>query len=216
MQRISLERTWRYVLGAIVSLTLGLAFVGVFTALAIYNIFAHQAVIQSSLWLLLVASLSTVAVIEYGPIRIAIGFLGLLAHSQFIEAIEELDQSDTPTATPTRIAFGYQLLNRKLYYLKIDKDKIVSIDWSPGQVSDRSGQDANDWNVWVWYEVGDDAEKPTNGFRSNQENYAVGDSGSKQQAETLGRRVIALLHKAGANFTEVPGGNSTKFRRTAP
>ena len=215
MRRISLDRSWRYVLAAWLGTMLLLSFVGFFTAMAVYNIVHLQAVVRSAVWTVLVTFFVTALVIDNGLKQSVIALLGFYARRWFVETVPAGENAAMPAQTSARLVSGFELLSRTLHYRDIPLDSIISVDWSPGQVSDRSGRDANDWHVWVYHNVKGRSREQASSPCMAHDLFAIGDEGSREQAEELGRRVVALLQEAGVRLVETQEGRRTKFQSAA-
>lgn len=210
MQRLSLKRPWHHLPRAILALGIAFLLFAIPTYAAIQNLVARDAMIRSSLWLLLVGFFIVVAfACETSPVRMVIAVLGLLARNQFVEIMKCADSSDKTDLEDTDVAFGYRLLFFDLYYLKVSLDKVISVDWSAGQFADSTDEQAFGWLLWVRYKDKWDGK----GWPSDYSLYEVGDGGSRQQVEALGRRLVAFLENAGADFTEVHTDRLTGFKK---
>ncbi len=210
MQRLSLKRPWHYLPRAILALGIAFSLLAIPTYAAIQNLVARDAMIRSSLWLLLVGFFIVIAfVYEASPVRMVIAFLGLLARNQFVEIMKCAESSDKAALKGTKVAFGYRLLFFDFYYLNVSLDRAISVDWSAGQFADSSDEQAFGWLLWFKYEDKWNGK----GWPRDYDLFEVGDGGSRQQVEALGRRLVAFLENAGADFIEVHTDRMTGFKK---
>ncbi len=49
------------------------------------------------------------------------------------------------------IGFGYELFGRPFYYLRVEREWVVSVEMNTGQASHFAGRDMDDWQVALWY-----------------------------------------------------------------
>ena len=95
------------------------------------------------------------------------------------------------------LCFGYRFFGRRFYLLKIKCDGIQTVDWNWGQLSDRTGRDANDWHVIVWYNKRLATKRGWDSFDEHDLGlYIVGPEQEKNKAEELGNRFIEFLRDA--------------------
>ena len=50
-------------------------------------------------------------------------------------------------AQPRRISFGFQFFSYRFIQWSIVVNQIESVEWAPGQATERMGRDMNDWTV---------------------------------------------------------------------
>jgi hypothetical protein len=190
---LAIPKPKRVIIGPIV-LALFLVF---FIALAIYNLFHAQAIIPSSLWLLLVGSMLFGFCKELGVKQVAINVLGAFSIKESIQTVPRKDGLN-------EIQFGYRFLMFRFLYLTVPVNKIESVEWSPGQFSCRMGKDMNDWLVSVWYDHDDPVKSQLQSKlrHPDQEIYIIGLGGPKAEINIFGRSVLDLLRHSGASLVQ--------------
>ncbi len=181
--RMALARPPRYGCGLGCAVFVGFPFLVGTATLAILNLMAREAMIASSLWLLLVGTVIWGFVSEEGPRLFLIKFLGGFSYRQFVE----LKPSDSGEPS---LCFGYEMFGRSFYELRIPCQDVWSVNWRTGQASARAGEDLDDWHVAIW-------------FRDEQAAYGghglhlVGYEGAKEPIEKFGNRFVKFLQQGG-------------------
>lgn len=172
------------------------AFVGLFVALAVYNLvtpggapFDVCGTIASVLWLALVAFCLTLAVWQVGVWGSVVAVLGGFSLRHFADARREDDR--------VVIGFGHQLFGRRWYYLRLAPDDVTSVGMSSGQATAFAGRDMGDWSVVLWY--------------APDEVYIVGPARPREETAELLAAVVAFLRAAGVNLE--PSERENEFRR---
>jgi hypothetical protein len=173
-----------------------------FTVVAVYNLIHIAALTAlevggSILWLLLVMLLSIRPLVEAGgPRQLMVSIAGIFSRRAFVEL--QRGKGDPPV-----LRYGFEWLHKGFWYDAIECTRIGMVSWSSGQASDMSGRDCDDWTVAVWYVTDGNATAAT----WDRENLPdkririVTPSLPKQDADAIGRSVVALLQDAGVEMT---------------
>lgn len=196
ISEMSIAKSTRQFVGEIVATLVMLSFVIFFALLAIFNLVTlpTESIIGS------LASLGWLALVLFGVWGLykfegighsLIYFVGIFSRYHFAAVCHQTEGWDA-------LCFGYKLFGQRFYLLKIKCDGIRTVDWSTGQASSRSGQDANDWSVVVWYSKKqatkgswDSLDKHCHGL------YIVSPEQEKTKTEVFGNRFVAFLRSAG-------------------
>lgn len=175
---------------------------------AVYNLVNWDAVIASTLWLLLVGAGLFASYKEREATSILTQFLAPFARKQFAKTV----YSDGKQG---EIQFGYEILRHRRLFRAISVDKIESVSWSAGQASDMAGRDMNDWSVALWFDHDDPLKSQKgSGFRKpNQDIYIVGPTGKHTDIAAFGLKLVDYLRQSGACL--VAGENDSTFVRRA-
>jgi hypothetical protein len=185
-----------------------IVFVGGFVALAVYHLanFSETptvGIVASVLWLALVFWCFLGGILAAGGFRAAvIDFLGTFASREFVEVRPEGDQ--------TVIGFGFDLFRHRFYYLRLERERIVSVDMGTGQATSFAGRDMDDWHVTLWY------RDPTRPSRKHFEGlrdetlYIVGPSRAKATTAEFFASFVAFLRAAGVELH--PTAKENEFR----
>jgi len=187
----------RQFVGEIVALFLMCSFVLFFGLLALLNLVLFRGesfigILASVGWLVLVL-FGIWGLYKYeGSIRhLLIHLMGIFSRYHFAAVCQQKEGWDT-------LCFGYKLFGRRFYLLKIKCDGIQTVDWSMGQASGRSGQDANDWSVVVWYGKRQATKGSWDSFDKHDLGlYIVSPEQEKTKTEEFGNRFVAFLRDAG-------------------
>lgn len=179
------------------------SFVLFFVSLAILNLVDRIAVIPSILWLLYVSLIIQFRCKENGIYGFFINFLGKFSLRQFVERNQT-----------TEIRFGYQLAGYRLLYFKIPVNKIESVEWKPGQASERAGRDMNDWYVSLWFDHDDPikSQKKLGLRKPDQDVYVVSSARRREDTEFFGMAFLNFLQESGVFLSPV-GEDKTTFSR---
>ena len=183
-------------------------FVGSFAALAVYHLanFSEtptMGIVAAVLWLALV-TVMLVGGIQAGGLRgTAIHTLGAFSSRQFVEAARDGDR--------VLFCFGYQLFRRRFYYLRIERDRIVSVDMGTGQATTLAGHDMNDWHVAIWYRDPDQdtQRRRTLGLREER-TYIVGPTRPQAPTAQVFMQFVAFLRTTGLELH--PTTKENEFR----
>jgi hypothetical protein len=183
-------------------------FVGGFVALAVDNLIHYRTapllgLVPSVLWLALVAFVVVMTLVEIGVWGSLVACLGEFSRRHFAEAIRDGGRNV--------IGFGFVLLGRKFYYLRIQRGQVVSVVMNTGQATAMAGRDMNDWSVVVWYR--EPRGTPRFGFRAGEDVYIVGPAGAKQQTAQFFAGFVEFLRAAGVELH--PGERENEFRAAA-
>jgi hypothetical protein len=190
-----------------------LVFVGFFVTLAVSHLARYSethtvGIVCAVLWLLLVAICLVGGVQAAGGLRgSAVAALGVLSSRHFAEAAREGDR--------VVIGFGFELFRHRFYYLRVERERIVSVDMSTGQATSLAGHDMNDWSVALWYRE-PDRDPPrvhVEGVRDD-EVYIVGPPGPKEVTGQFLATFVAFLRAAGVDLH--PGPKEYEFRTADP
>jgi len=171
------------------------AIVTVSALAAVYNLVCREVVAASAIWLLLVCMIARSAFRDAGGIR---WFIVRRVGGVVSEHIVEIAESGAGSQS---LRFGYDLFNRRLYYLVLRCEGIRSVDWSPGQASGLAGHDMNDWQVALWVDSDLVTMNPTP-YRHGV--HLVGPARRRQDTERLGNRFIDFLRNAGVAVAQPP------------
>jgi hypothetical protein len=156
----------------------------------------------SLVWLALVAFWLALAVWQVGVCGSLVVVLGTLSRRQFADS--------RPAGDGVVIGFGYELLGRRFYYLRIAAEDVNSVDMSSGQATANAGHDMEDWSVAVWYRNPAPSRFVFPGSRDDLV-YIVGPPGPRGQTAERLAAVVAFLRAAGIDLE--PGEDETEFRR---
>jgi hypothetical protein len=183
---------------------------GGFIALAVDNLIHFKStplygLVPSVFWLGIVAFVIVVLLCTIGVREMAVAFLGEFSPRHFVEAGRDGDR--------TVIGFGFRLFGIRLYYLRLDREQVVSVDMRTGQASAFAGRDMNDWHVALWYR---DFGKPARFFQGRRidEVYLVGPAQARAVTEPWFREFVGFLRAAGVAL--VPGEQETEYRIPDP
>jgi hypothetical protein len=186
-------------------------FVVLSVALALFNLvnFASTptfGIVAALLWLVLVTANLRFVIREAGGVRqFAINCLGTFASREFVEVRPEGDR--------TVIGFGYALFHRRFYYLRLERERIVSVDMSSGQATAMAGKDMDDWHVVLWYRGPEGRRKKhIEGIR-DEELHIVGPARANATTDAFFRSFVAFLRAAGVELH--PTEKENEFRRIA-
>ena len=182
------------------------------SALAVMNVFNREALLASALWF---AFLSWVVweVKEQGWRRFFVGWLGSLAGQRFAEC--------APTSPPFQeIRFGFRLFGYRFFEETVALPKIIAVQWSLGQASNRMGRDMNDWQVALWYHTGVPEirhHQARRGFGrvEGQDVVVFGRDGRKADTEKFGLSFVEFLRQAGVTLEKQEGGTVFLPRQNA-
>jgi hypothetical protein len=189
-----------------------LVFVGFFSTLAVSHLVRFSethivGVVCAVLWLTLVTLGLLGGVQAAGGLRgTAVAALGVLSSRHFAEAAREGDR--------VVVGFGFELFRRSFYYLRVECERIASVEMSSGQATALAGRDMNDWCVVFWYRE-PDRDPPrvhVDGVRDD-EVYIVGLPGPKEVTGQFLAQFVAFLRAAGVELH--PGANKNEFRASA-
>lgn len=187
-------------------------FVGFFVALAVYHIanFSEThivGVVAAVLWLAFVILASWAAIHSAGGMRVsAIATLGEFSSRPFVEVSRDGDR--------TVIAFGYELFRRRFYYLRVERERIVSVEMNTGQATALAGRDMNDWSVILWYRdpTCTPPRKHVEGVRDD-EVHIVGPAQAKAITAEFFAAFVAFLRAAGVELHSTAKGNEFRAVR---
>jgi hypothetical protein len=178
-----------------------------FLTVAIFNL-AHYdhtpliSLLASVAYLLLLLSLVVTACRETGGIRqFAINRFGVLGFKQFVQVrpIRECPILE--------VAFGYRMFGWPLYYFRVDASRIISIGWHPGQASGMTGEDMNDWSVWLCYKRNESELNSVPAWdRGRKGFYEIGPCGEKEKINELGHALIAFLGRSEIRLAQTDSG----------
>jgi hypothetical protein len=183
-------------------------FLSFFTALSIYYLIDYSdtpvyGLIAAVLWLGFVGVLFFATFHEISVRECVVATLGEFSLCHFVEVTREGER--------TVIGFGFQLFFRRWYYLRVDREHIVSVDMSSGQGTALAGRDMNDWHVALWYrDPNAPPRKPIAGIRFDEEVYIVGPSNAKTTTEEFFQPFVAFLQSAGVALQ--PSEKENEFR----
>lgn len=114
--------------------------------------------------------------------------------------------AEISAAPPQSLELGVYLFGRRFVQQMIPLDSIESVEWNTGQATSMAGRDANDWQVWIWFDHADLAKTKKEhriGLRKpDRELYGVGPATRKQHTEALGLSLVAFLRAAGADLVD--------------
>ncbi|MHC5173694.1 MAG: hypothetical protein ACYSPJ_08110 [Planctomycetota bacterium] len=197
VSEMSMVKSTRQFVGEIIALFVMFSFVLFFVLLAILTLvlFPGESFIGSlaSLgWLALVLCVVwCVCKYEGGGVRHSLRFiLGIFSRTHFAAVSRQAEGWDA-------LCFGYKLFGRRFYLLKIKCDGIRTVDWSMGQASGLSGQDANDWSVVVWYGKRQATKGSWDRFDKHDLGlYLISPGQAKTKTEEFGNRFVAFLRDA--------------------
>lgn len=183
----------------------------VFFVLAVLNIVNRVALIPSCLWIAIVVMIVWIGIMNAGNLRaFLVNRLGDLVSQHFATVL----QSDTESRV---VLFGFKVLGWHFVMKSIFIDRIRTVYWGPGQASAMSGNDADDWSLWVGFEHRDPKQREKRRewcLNPDLELYGVGASTPRVEAEKLGLALIALLRSAGAVIA--PTDKATAFACLTP
>ncbi len=187
------------VVGVLFGIALMGGFVLFFVGLAVWNLVHGVGLIQSGVWLLLVGAVTWGCFQGSGGWRLLlIKFVGLFTTRHSIVHVADGDR-------PAEVWFGYRVFGRRFDYVRVPVDKIKSVDWHTGQLSDQAGRDVNDWRVMVWFY----REK------AGRDLHFVSSEGPKEDVAAFGLELVAFLRDAGAKLVE--GDDDCAYaRETSP
>jgi hypothetical protein len=189
-----------------------LVFVGFFVTLAVSHLVRYSethivGVVCAVLWLALVTLGLLGGVLAAGLRGTGVAVLGVLSSRHFAEAAKEGDR--------VMIGFGFELFRRPFYYLRVEGERIVSVDMSSGQATSLAGRDMNDWSVALWYR--EPGRNPpwvhVEGVRDG-EVYIVGLPGPKEVTGQFFAQFVAFLRAAGVELH--PTAKENEFRTSDP
>jgi hypothetical protein len=155
------------------------------------------------LWLALVAFVVFMTLFEIGPRASLVACLGEFSRRHFAEAVRDGGR--------TVLGFGFELLGRKFYYLRIERGQVASVVMDTGQATAMAGRDMNDWSVVLWYREA--CRRLRFGFRAGEEVYIVGPCGPKQEIAQSFAAFVEFLRAAGVELR--PGEREYEFRAAA-
>jgi hypothetical protein len=189
-------------------------FVGGFVALAVDNL-AHfsqthwGAIVASVLWLALVVFVLVVGVHAAGGVWASVvGFLGLWASRHFVESARDGDR--------TVISFGYWLFGHRFYYLRVEREQVLSVTVNTGQATALAGKDMNDWSVALWYRtLNRPPGVPAVRFLDD-EIHLVGPGCAKEVAAEFFRAFVEFLRAAGVPLEPTEKENEFRVAEAAP
>lgn len=183
------------------------AFLGFFTAVAIYNLLHGVMIVISIFWLILVAAGIRSSYKEAGSLgRWMLNIRGGLAPRHFVESV-------SGGTRPAEVGFGYEWFGGRHIYLRVPVEKIETVEWHPGQATAMTGRDCKDWHVALWYDHDDPDRRKIPSVKPDQDIYIVGPSQRRERTETFGLRLVEFLRNAGADL--VPGKDECTFVRRA-
>ena len=120
--------------------------------------------------------------------------------------------AEISSAPPQALELGVYLVGRRFVQRAILLESIETIKWNTGQATSMAGRDANDWQVWVWFDHADPAksekERRIGLGKPDQDLYGVGPATRKRHTEALGLSLVAFLQAAGADLVDGPTPNS--------
>jgi hypothetical protein len=190
-------------------------FLSFFTGLAVYHLttISHPpalgvvGVVAAVLWLGLMAFGFGSTFYVFGPCGSAVACLGEFSKRHFVEAVRDGERAV--------VGFGFELLGRTFYYLRIEHRQLVSVVMNTGQATALAGRDMNDWSVVLWYHYPHRhlRRRPLPNFRGGEEVYIVGPCGPKQQTAQFFGAFVAFLRAAGVELR--PGEKENEFRAAA-
>lgn len=184
-------------------------FVGGFVALAMYHLanFSETptvGIVASVLWLALVAWCLLGGILAAGgPRGAVIDFLGTFASKEFAEVRPEGDR--------TVVGFGFELFHHRFYYLRLEREQIVSIEMGTGQATSLAGRDMDDWHVTLWYSNPTrPSPKHIAGLRDDAL-YIVGPSRAKATTTEFFAQFVAFLRAAGVELQSTAQENEYRI-----
>jgi hypothetical protein len=203
---MSVPKTKRAAIGAMVGIVMLTAFIVLSVLLAIYNLSDWTAIIPSTIWLLLVGFMLGGFIKTDGCKKITTDILGASSWNEFVRTVRWENGN-------SELQYGFQIFGRRFSYFTVAVEKIETVNWSTGQASSMAGRDMNDWHVVVWYDHNDPAKSQKDDMlkKPDQDLCIIGMSGTKAETSALGHSVLDLLRKTGATYTQ--GENDCTFVR---
>jgi len=185
-------------IGVLVSAVIFTVVMIVSVAMATQNLVNRVAVIPSSFWLLVLATVFIINMREAGFRSLVLSMLDAFSRRQVLRV-------SIGSEGRTELGIGFRLLGRDLYPLIIPVQSLVSLYWSAGQASDMAGRDCDDWSVVLWYLHGNAEERAKQeriGLRRpGQHPVIIGPSRPRSVTEALGQQVVQFLSENGVSVS---------------
>lgn len=155
-------------------------------AMAASNLIHREALIASTLLLLLVGGMFWLALSEGGARKLWINTLGGCSFRQFAE-VERDDGGGFS------VNFGYVLFGTSFYELRIPAGDVWWVNWQTGQATALAGRDMDDWQVMIWY-------RDDKAFHRGRSLHTIGHHAARKPTEAFGRRFVDFLQAGGIDF----------------